>query len=105
MRAFDELRPPSAGRVLELWRDSKETAQDPLERALLCNGAILAECCFAQGLPVYQDASEVLNDLTGREIERLLVHLAGGGETAAQEIPADVNPAFDAARFAALGRE
>ena len=48
MRDVDELRPLTAGRLLELWREGRET-EDPLERVLLCNGRILAECCFCQG--------------------------------------------------------
>lgn len=59
MRAVDELRPLTTGRLLALWRESRE-ADDPLERVLLCNGRILAECCFFQGERVYEDETEAL---------------------------------------------
>ena len=78
MREIDELRPLTAGRLLELWQACRE-AGDPLERVLLCNGRILSECCFAQGKRVYGDEAEALADLTGRQMERLLRRLAEGG--------------------------
>lgn len=105
MRDIDELRPLRMGRLLELWRQSRECG-DPLERVLLCNGRILSECCFAQGKRVYGDEAEALADLTGRQMERLLCRLArdgGSGEDRPTE-PGTVNPEFDAARFAALWR-
>lgn len=107
MRELDSLRPLTAGRVLQLWREAKESAQDPLERALLCNAAILAECCQLRGERVYSSPLEALGDLTGREMETLLVRLAdGGGEVSLEESGVgEVNPAFDAARFRALGKE
>ncbi len=105
MRDIDELRPLTAGRLLELWRQCRE-AEDPLERVLRCNGLILSECCFFQGERVYGDGTEALADLTGRQMERLLCRLArdgGSGEDRPTE-PGTVNPEFDAARFAALWR-
>lgn len=106
MRDMDELRPLTAGRVLALWRESREASGDPLERTLLCNGRILARCCFFRGAPVYQDGTEALEDLTGRQMERLLLRLAeGGGEETLPAAPGSgaENPAFDPARFRALG--
>ena len=101
MRKMDELRPLTAGRLLALWRECRET-EDPLERVLRCNGRILADCCLQEGTPVYRDELDVLADLTGREMERLLRRLAeGGGEIPSSQ--AEANPAFDPARFAALG--
>lgn len=107
MRKLDSLRPLTAGRVLQLWREAKENAQDPLERALLCNAAILAECCRFQGKPVYESPLEALGDLTGREMEALLVRLADGGGEASLEAGdfGEINPAFDAARFQELRKE
>lgn len=100
MRDIDELRPMTAGRLLELWRESRETAEDGLERTLLCNARVLAACCFFQGEPVYGGEMEVLADLTGRQMETLLRHLAEGGTAA---LPREtVNPAFDRDRFEAL---
>lgn len=97
MREIDELRTPSAGALLRLWRESRE--EDPLERALLCNARILAQCCFCRGEAVYMGEMEVLEDLTGREIEGLLVRLGrGGGKLEAGQ----VNPQFDPERFRAL---
>nr|WP_325242353.1 hypothetical protein [uncultured Oscillibacter sp.] len=105
MREIDELRPLTAGRLLELWQACRE-AGDPLERVLLCNGRILSECCFAQGKRVYGDEAEALADLTGRQMERLLRRLAeGGGPPNRRPQAGTVNPEFDAARFAALWRE
>lgn len=106
MRAVDELRPLTAGRLLALWRESRE-ADDPLERVLLCNGRILAECCFFQGERVYEDETEALEDLTGRQMEGLLRRLADGsgiGERRPGQRRETVNPAFDPARFEALGK-
>lgn len=105
MRDVDELRPLTAGRLLELWRACREV-EDPLERVLLCNGRILSECCFSQGERAYEDETEALADLTGRQMERLLRRLAeGGGLEGCRPQAETVNPEFDAARFAALCRE
>jgi len=101
MRNIDELKTLPAARILELWRDSREI--DPLERALLCNAAILAACCLKEGEPVYMSAGDVLGDLTGGEMERLLARLAeGGGEVGQRMESAGGNPAFDASRFEEL---
>lgn len=104
MKNVDRLRPLPAGRVLELWRNSKDSAADPLERALLCNAAILAECCFFDGEPVYASAGDVLCDLTGTQIEKLLVQLAHGEASLEESSLSGVNPSFDAERFDALGK-
>lgn len=109
MRRADELRPLNLGRLLELWRQCREAAEDPLEQVLLCNGRILSECCFFQGERVYEDETKALADLTGRQMETLLRRLAeGGGLDEDRRPPAGleaVNPAFDAARFRALRGE
>ena len=104
MRDMDELRPLTAGRLLELWRDSREI-QDPLERVLVCNVRILMECCRYQGERVYGGEQEALADLTGHEIDRLLRRLAEGGGPLGGRSPEDANPAFDPARFEALRGE
>ncbi len=107
MREIDELRPLTAGRLLALWRDCRETG-DPLERVLTCNGRIVSECCFLRGERVYGNGTEALEDLTGREMERLLLRLAEGGgreERRPRESAAEENPKFDAARFEALRKE
>lgn len=102
MRPVDELRPLTAGRLLELWQSCREM-DDPLERVLRCNGRILAECCRFQGEPAYGGEEEVLADLTGRDMERLLMRLAEGGGREDRPPEEDhANPAFDPARFAAL---
>ena len=46
---WDELRPPTAGRLLYLWRASRDAAEEPMERSLLCNARVLAESCFIRG--------------------------------------------------------
>ena len=105
MRDVDELRAPTAGRLLALWRECRKT-EDPLERVLLCNGRILAECCFFQGERVYGDETEALADLTGRQMETLLLRLAEDGGPGDRRPPAGpVNPAFDGRRFEKLRGE
>lgn len=98
MREIDELRPMTAGRLLAIWRESRETAEEPLERTLLCNAAVLAESCFFRGERAFQDGAAVLEELTGRQIEDLLRTLAAGGQPAAGV----KNPVFDQARFEML---
>ena len=95
----DQLRSPTAWRLLAIWRETRELAEEPLERGLLCNARVLAESCFWQGEPVFADGADVLRRLTGREMEDLLRRLSGEGVTAPS---AAVNPDFDQARFLAL---
>ena len=99
MRGIDELRPLTAGRLLTLWREHRDA--EPLERALLCNAAVLAESCFCQGEPAFESGEDVLAELTGRQMEELLRALAGGG----QPRSAGENPAFDSERFLRLKGE
>ena len=80
MIPVDELRPLSAARLLALWRDCREAAEDPLERTLLCNARVLAACCYREGAPAFADEEEVLTTLTGRQMERLLERLVRDGE-------------------------
>ena len=96
MKDVDELRPLTAGRLLAIWRESGREAEDPLERSLLSNARVLAECCWARGELAFPDSGAVLEELTAREMESLL-ELLGGKSEAAQ-----LNPAFDPARFQAL---
>ena len=96
MRTVDALKPLTAGELLELWRYYRERVEDPLERTLLCNAAILQASCHADGEAVYRDEAEVLDDLTPREMERMLTLLAEGRQ------PERENPAFDSERFEAL---
>lgn len=98
MREIDMLRSPAAGRLLEIWRETRQAAEDPLERTLLCNARILVECCFYQGERVFEDETAVLRELTGRQMETLLRRLAGEGRASAPQ----ENPAFDETRFEAL---
>ena len=100
MREMDELRRLSAGRILTLWRESGTVAEEPLERALLCNAAVLAESCLLQGEPVFENMETVLQELTPCEMEVLLGTLSRG------EVPAGgaENPSFDPVRFDALRR-
>ena len=101
MREVEELRPLTAGRLLTLWRKSGETAEEPVERALLCNAQVLAESCLCQGEPVFEDEKAVLEALTTREMERLLRQLAEGRDPGTET----GNPAFDPARFQRLREE
>ena len=84
MRTVDAMKPLTAGELLGLWQRFREKIEDPLERTLLCNAAILRESCYCQGKAVYQDEGEVLRDLTPREMETLLLRLAEG-EAAPEE--------------------
>ena len=102
MRTVDELRPVTAGRLLELWRKCREELEDPLERTVFCNARILAESCFCQGERVYQNECEVLADLTGQQIAALLREVAENGETTATS--ETINPAFEQGRFDTLRR-
>ena len=95
---IDGLQPMPAARLLEIWRDTREKTEEPLERCLLCNAQVLAECCFRDGEAVFHSAAEVLEQLTGRQIEALLRRLMGEEPPA----PETVNPAFDPERFRAL---
>ena len=98
MRELDELRQLTAGRLLAIWRESGEAAEEPGERALLCNARVLAESCFLEGKAVFHSGDDVLAALTPREMELLLRQLAEGeAPTAAGD-----NPAFDRERFQAL---
>ena len=99
MRDIDELRPLTAGRLLTLWREHRDA--EPLERALVCNAAVLAESCFYQGEPAFESGEAVLAELTGRQMEELLRTLAGG----AQPRLAGENPAFDSERVLRLQGE
>ena len=92
MEELDELRPPTAWRLLEIWRGTRELAEEPLERALLCNAQVLAESCLRQGKPVFPDGAAVLTRLTAGEMETLLRRLAGEEPSPA---PAAVNRDFD----------
>ena len=98
MRALDELRQLTALRLLTIWRECGEAAEEPVERALLCNARVLAESCFYQGEPVFESGEEVLDQLTAREMETLLQQVAEGRTAAA----AAVNPGFDLKRFECL---
>ena len=97
--AVDELRPLTASQLLEIWRQGREAADDPLERALLCNARVLAACCYRQGERAFADEQAVLSALTGRQMESLLIRLTEGRPSAA---PAAANPGFDEGRFDAL---
>lgn len=101
---IDTLRRPTAWRLLEIWRQTRETAEEPLERALLCNAQVLSESCLFQGERVFADGAEVLSRLTPGEMEDLLRRLAEDAGPSAPQPPADrtVNRDFDDARFRAL---
>lgn len=50
MIPVDELRPLSAARLLALWRDCREAAEDPLERTLLCNAGCWRRAAIGRAL-------------------------------------------------------
>ena len=85
MEELDELRPPTAWRLLEIWRGTRELAEEPLERALLCNAQVLAESCLYQGAPVFSNGGDVLARLTaGAQITPAALESAGELLDAAQ---------------------
>ena len=95
--AMDELRPLTAGRLLEIRRQVYADGVEDWAVAAECNARVLAECCYDSGERVFPDGGAVLASMTFREMERLLVQLAG------EEIPAGCgNPQFDPARFRAM---
>ena len=98
MRALDELRQLTALRLLTIWRECGAAAEEPVERALLCNARVLAESCFYQGELVFESGEDVLDQLTAREMETLLQQMAEGRTAVA----AEVNPEFDLERFECL---
>lgn len=77
MEELDELRPPTAWRLLEIWRGTRELAEEPLERALLCNAQVLAESCLAPGEAGVPRRRGGPGRLTAGEMETLLRRLAG----------------------------
>lgn len=97
---IDRLRPVTAGRLLEIWRNTRERTEEPLERCLLCNAQVLAECCFRGEEAAFRSAGEVLEQLTSRQMESLLRRLLGEEPEAA--VPEAVNPGFDLERFRTL---
>ena len=99
MEELDELRPPTAWRLLEIWRGTRELAEEPLERALLCNAQVLAESCLYQGAPVFSNGGDVLARLTAGEMEALLRRLSGEAPSPA---PAAVDRDFGRSRVQAL---
>lgn len=99
LEEIDRLRPIPAARLLEIWRDTRERTEEPLERCLLCNAQVLAECCFRGEEAAFSGAAEVLEQLTGRQMEALLLRLMGEEPPASPEAE---NPAFDPERFRSL---
>ena len=100
MRTVDALKPLTAGELLELWQYYRERVEDPLERTLLCNAAILRDSCYCQGEAIYGDELEVLRDLTPGEMEDLLLRLAEG-----EALPEERGGTFDLQRFADMKGE
>ncbi|MHA5218970.1 hypothetical protein [Dysosmobacter sp. Phy] len=96
---IDRLRPMPAARLLAIWRDTREQTEEPLERCLLCNAQVLAECCWRGEERAFASAEQVLAALTGRQMEALLRRLM---EEEPARAPDAENPAFDPERFRAL---
>jgi len=95
----EELRPPTALRLLSIWRESGEPDRGNPVRGLICNARVLAESCYTGGTAVFENAEAVMSALTPRQMETLLRRLAG---EEAQDMADVNNPEFDAARYAAL---
>lgn len=101
MRQPDTLRPPSAGRLLAIFREVAAAEENETVRGLLCNANVLAESCFLGEERLFDSPAAVLDALTVREMEALLQRLAK--EPASK--PAGVNPQFDETRFQKMRRE
>lgn len=99
LEEIDRLRPMPAARLLAIWRDTREQTEEPLERCLLCNARVLAECCWRGEERAFASAEQVLAALTGRQMEALLRRLM---EEEPARVPETENPAFDPERFRAL---
>lgn len=99
MEELDELRPPTAWRLLEIWRGTRELAEEPLERALLCNAQVLAESCLRQGKPGVPRRRGGPDRADRRGDGNDAAPSGGGGTLPA---PAAVNRDFDQGRFQAL---
>lgn len=95
----DTLRPPRAGTLLTIWRETAAEETDETVRGLLCNARVLAESCFRGGERMFDGPEAVLEAMTAGEMEALLRRLAAGARSST---PAGVNPAFDAERFEAM---
>lgn len=101
MTAPDRLNPPSAGRLLSIWRDVTAKEENEAVRGLLCNAQVLAESCFLGEKRMFDGPEAVLEAMTVGEMEVLLQRLAGKEPS----FPTGANPNFDPARFQAMRRE
>ena len=100
MREIDELRQLTAFRLLSIWRACGQETEDVLERSLLSNAQVVAECCYFQNEPVFSDGQEVLEEMTAREMEGILEQLSAG-----ERWTGNSNPSFDLSRFEELRGE
>ncbi len=98
MRTVDALRPLTAGELLGCG-GTPGGVDDPLERTLRCNAAILREAAMS-GRGGLRDEPEVLRDLTPGEMEDLLLRLAEG-----EALPEERGGTFDLQRFADMKGE
>ena len=96
--AVEELRPLSAGRLLNIRREVQTDGVEEWAVAAECNARVLAESCFSGGKCVFSDGQAVLESLTFCEMEHLLRRLA---ETE-RERNGRENPNFDPERFRKL---
>lgn len=94
----EELRPLSAGRLLNIRREVQLEGIEEWAVPVVCNARVLAECCYTGGERVFPHGAAVLETMTVREMESMICRLAGE-ETPRSEME---NPGFDPARFRAL---
>lgn len=91
----DTLRPLTAGRLLQIWREVSAAEKNEAVRGLLCNARVLQESCYLGENRLFDSVKAVLDALTVREMEALLRRLANPLEQAVKEM----NPNFDKTRF------
>ena len=101
MIGVEELRLPTAGRLLTIRREVRMESGDDWEQAALCNARVLAESCYRGGRRMFADGGAVLAALTFAEMEALVrqLTLQRAAESGA------VNPKFEPERFARAQRE
>lgn len=94
----DTMRPLTAGRLLQIWREISASEKNELIHGLLCNARVLQESCFLDGKPLFNSAQAVLDALTVEEMEELLAVLF----RPKYQTMTGSNPHFDEARFYAM---
>lgn len=102
---IDQLRPLTAGKLLQLRHDPLLDQCTPEEAGLVGNALVVAACCLREGQVVFQNGQEVLEQLTAEEIEGFIRAIAAGETRPPQQTHAAENAGFDLSRFSRMCRE